>query len=389
MEISERFISRFAPNALIFDEDDTGRDMYIVISGRVEVYQRRPDGSETQLAVFAPGQIFGEMALVEAMPRSASARALEEGADLIAIDQPRFVYLLSHQPAFALNVMQAISQRLRVSNRGETAEWSALEDVVSETASEKKYTPKVFEIRPDIYQFMLPNRGSHVYLLRGRTKNVLIDAGLPQTTEHLEACLQTLGLSTKNIDLLILTHEHIDHAGGAPYFSGRTLLAAHRLVANKVIAQDEFVLMNKAFGVDLGDFCIDLQLEHGNIINLGNHELQVIHTPGHTSGGICLYEPTQRLLFSGDMVFAGGNMGGVFGSGNISDYIASLKVLRNLQIDEILPGHGKVSKAPHADLDQAIKLAGQLLTDSKAFLGALNMRNSFDQVLKAAFGLKG
>lgn len=389
MQISERFVSRFAPNAQIFAEDDLGGEMFIVIDGQVGVFRRREDGSEESLAVFGPGQIFGEMALVETLPRSASARALADGAELIAIDQPRFVYLLSHQPAFALNVMQAISQRLRLSTHGSGAEINAAADSKAAACEPGRLTPKLHQIRPEIYQIVLPNRGSHVYLLSGRTKNVLIDAGLPTTTAHLESALQSLGMSPSDIHLVVLTHEHIDHAGGAPYFSGHAMVAAHRLAANKVIAQDEFVLMSQAFGVSLGDFCIDLQLEHGNIINLGNFELQVVHTPGHTSGGICLYEPSQRLLFSGDMVFAGGIMGGVFGSGNISDYIASLRALRNLRIDEILPGHGRLSLDPYGDLDRAIALAGQLLIDSKDFLGALNMRNSFDQVLKAAFGLKG
>ena len=114
MQIAERFISHYAPNELIFTEGDDGREMFVVIEGEVGIFRDLPDGQEERIAVLGSGQIFGEMALVEALPRSASVRAMGEGASLIRIDQPRFVYLLSHQPAFALSVMQSISQRLRL-----------------------------------------------------------------------------------------------------------------------------------------------------------------------------------------------------------------------------------------------------------------------------------
>ena len=388
MQISERFINRYNTGDSVFTEGEAGRDMFIVVAGRVGVFKQGAHGEEETVAELVTGQIFGEMALVEALPRSASVRALVDGTELIKIDQPRFVYLVSHQPAFALSVMQSISQRLR-NSLGTDAPIQLAKNPEPRRPDSGKKELVVNELHPGIFQFVLPQRGCHVYLLKGRSKNVLIDTGLPQTAPYVEECLQSVGLSSRDIHLVALTHEHVDHAGGAAYLGQHAMIAAHRLAANKVASQDEFVLMNQAFGVEVGDFCVDLQLEHGNIINLGNFELQVIHTPGHTSGGICFYEPNARLLFCGDMVFAGGIMGGVFGSGNISDYIASLKVMRNLRIDQMLPGHGQICTQPYDDLDGAIRLAETLMTDTKAFLGALNMRSSFDQVLRAAFGLKG
>ena len=89
------------------------------------------------------------------------------------------------------------------------------------------------------------------------------------------------------------------------------------------------------------------------MLELGDYRLRILHTPGHTSGSICLYEPDHRLLFTGDTVMAGGMMGGIFGSGNISDYIATLKRLATLRVDEFYPGHGRLSTDPTADMEVA------------------------------------
>lgn len=386
MQIEERLIRRYAAGEQVFAEGDAGREMFVVVDGEVGIYRRGAGGAQAIVGVAGPGDIFGEMALVEALPRTASVRAMPGGVSLVPIDHARFVYLLTHQPAFALNVMQAISQRVRDS-RGIAATAPANEAAAVRSGEDAgRRGPHVNELRPGIFQFVLPQRGSHVYLVRGRSRNVLIDTGLQQTIGALEEGLATLGLAAGDIDLVILTHEHIDHAGGAPRFAGHSMIAAHRLAANKVTTQDDFALMTQAFGASAADFRVDIHFEDGAVIDLGTHELNIIHTPGHTSGGVCLYEPGQRLLFSGDMMFAGGIMGGVFGSGNISDYIGSLKQLRNLRLDAILPGHGRVCTDPYGDLDRAILLAGHLLADSKDLLAALNLRASFDQVLRAAFG---
>ena len=88
-------------------------------------------------------------------------------------------------------------------------------------------TPRVSELAPGIWQFAGVRRSAHAYLLRGRHRTALVDSGLPTTTAYLEACLATIGLAAADPDLLVLTHEHIDHAGGAPFFAGasRALMA--------------------------------------------------------------------------------------------------------------------------------------------------------------------
>jgi glyoxylase-like metal-dependent hydrolase (beta-lactamase superfamily II) len=230
--------------------------------------------------------------------------------------------------------------------------------------------PKIIEVGPDIYQFRSEKPGSHIYLIRGRSKNVLIDTG---TTSHfplLKERLSDVGLRVRDIHLVLLTHEHFDHVGATTFFHKTAVVAAHRLAANKLDLQDDFVTLNKYYNVPSKPFWVDIWLEDGAVIELGNRRLRVIHTPGHTSGCVCYFEPDAGLLLSGDTVFAGGTLSDVAGSGSVSDYMESVQRLSNLRVKNILPGHGRPSDTPEEDMPRAVENARELLNDSMVFFEA-------------------
>ena len=127
-------------------------------------------------------------------------------------------------------------------------------------------------------------------------------------------------------------------------------------------------MMKKYFDLPAKPFHADIWLEGDTMIELGNYRLRTIHTPGHCSGCISLYEPDQRLLFTGDTVFAGGALSGIFASGSISDYVNSLQRLSGLRADEVYPGHGRISNTPQEDLQRAVDESRAILEDSKVFL---------------------
>lgn len=237
-------------------------------------------------------------------------------------------------------------------------------------ASVPSEPPKTIEVRPDIYQFRSEKPGSHIYLIRGRAKSVLIDTG---TTKHfplLKSRLSDVGLRVQDIDLVLLTHEHFDHIGATTYFHKTAVVAAHRLAANKLDLQDDFVTLNKYYNVPSRPFWVDIWLEDGAVIELGNRTLRVVHTPGHTSGCVCYFEPDEGLLFSGDTVFAGGTLSDVAGSGSVSDYMESVRRLCNLRVNQIFPGHGRSSDTPEEDMPRAVENARELLNDSMMFFEA-------------------
>lgn len=235
---------------------------------------------------------------------------------------------------------------------------------------------KVIEVRKGIYQFLGEKPGSHVYLVQGRDKNVLIDTGISSNFRHLVDCLKQLGLKARDIDLVILTHEHFDHIGAAAFFFETAVIAAHRLAANKIELQDEFVTLTKYRDAASKPFYAHIWLEDDTIIALGNYELRVLHTPGHTSGCICLYELNERLLFSGDTVFANGTLSEIATSGNISDYVNSLQRLNTLRIVDMCPGHGRISSIPEQDMKQAVVYARTLMEDSKVLFEAITPKKS-------------
>ncbi len=96
--------------ATVFRKGDRANGMYVVRSGKVELY----DGAITYETV-SPGSIFGEMAMVDGCPRSASARAATD-CQLIWIDNAGFMRLVERSPLFAVRVMRVMGKRLRAMN---------------------------------------------------------------------------------------------------------------------------------------------------------------------------------------------------------------------------------------------------------------------------------
>jgi len=94
---------------------------------------------------------------------------------------------------------------------------------------------------------------------------------------------------------------------------------------------------------------VHLWLENRFRFDLGNFSLEVIHTPGHTSGSICLYELNHNVLFTGDTLFAGGSLSYIAESGSVGDYIYFISHLTTRKINKIYPGHGDISKKPEPD----------------------------------------
>ncbi len=106
---------------------------------------------------------------------------------------------------------------------------------------------------------------------------------------------------------------------------------------------------------------IHLWLEDKFRFDVGNFILEIIHTPGHTSGSICIYEVNQNFLFTRDTVFAKGTLSYISESGSIGDYINSIGRLATMKVKKILPGHGDISKTPDEDMKKAIANAHGLL----------------------------
>jgi CRP-like cAMP-binding protein len=97
----------FAAGSVIFNEGDSGRHLYAVKEGTVDILVHGQ-----VVASIGPGEIFGEMALIDSEPRSAKAVAKTE-CQLVSVDERRFAFLVQQTPQFALQVMKIMAERLR------------------------------------------------------------------------------------------------------------------------------------------------------------------------------------------------------------------------------------------------------------------------------------
>jgi CRP/FNR family transcriptional regulator len=115
LHFTGKFTRSFRRGEVIFEEGSAGRHLYVINAGGVDILRRAP-GGDVLIGSLGAGEIFGEMALVDDLPRSATAVAAEDGTELVAIDHPHFIYLIGQQPAFALVVLKALSLKLRAQN---------------------------------------------------------------------------------------------------------------------------------------------------------------------------------------------------------------------------------------------------------------------------------
>ena len=111
----EKCINDFDVGDVIFEEGSSGRELFVVLEGQIEIAKITGAG-KTVIVTLGKGEFFGEMAVIDGSSRSATAIAAAPKTRVMRINHARFVYLVSQQPAFALMVMDALSKRLRASN---------------------------------------------------------------------------------------------------------------------------------------------------------------------------------------------------------------------------------------------------------------------------------
>jgi CRP/FNR family transcriptional regulator, cyclic AMP receptor protein len=111
----EHLVRKHSSGTVLFREGDRGHTMYVIRAGKVNISKRIGE-SEITLAMLGPGEFFGEMALLEGLPRSAGAVVVEE-ALLIELEQNAFATLVRRNSEIALRLMRRLSSRLREADR--------------------------------------------------------------------------------------------------------------------------------------------------------------------------------------------------------------------------------------------------------------------------------
>ena len=93
-------------------------------------------------------------------------------------------------------------------------------------------------------------------------------------------------------------------------------------------------------------------------INIGSEfAFQIYFTPGHSQGSVCYYEPNKKILIPGDLVFTGGSFGRYdFPGGSLEALIESIKLVNNLDVKYLLPGHMGISDNGNQQIDYSYKM---------------------------------
>ncbi len=142
----------------------------------------------------------------------------------------------------------------------------------------------------------------------------------------------------------LLTHGHFDHAFGAAFVFERYGLRPRCHSADLPLLADLGAQMQEMFGhaFACASAPVGEVLTVGEVIDVGDLRFSVLASPGHTPGGVCLYLEAERILFSGDSLFAGSIGRTDFSGGNHWQLIRSLQTLLKTLPAEVavLPGHG-------------------------------------------------
>jgi hydroxyacylglutathione hydrolase len=170
---------------------------------------------------------------------------------------------------------------------------------------------------------------SNIYIF----EDIIVDTGTGDNIRYIKDSIKAADILVDDLALIVNTHNHYDHIGGNRCFDLE--VAMHREDAKAIEEGNDEATVASMFGRSMNGMKVDRKLEEGDKI----HDFNVLHTPGHTKGGICLY--TDEILISGDTVFAGGGCGRMDIGGDINDMKESLKRLSQLDVEYLLPGHGQ------------------------------------------------
>ena len=120
-----------------------------------------------------------------------------------------------------------------------------------------------------------------------------------------EKILDMLNILGVNLKYIYLTHCHSDHTGALEELKEKTgaKLLIHRIESENL--KDEGINLSAELGIKNVEIEADARVDDGDILHVGDIELKVIHTPGHTNGGSSLYIEKEKIVFTGDTIFKG------------------------------------------------------------------------------------
>jgi hydroxyacylglutathione hydrolase len=190
---------------------------------------------------------------------------------------------------------------------------------------------KVFDGLHAFLWRMNTQNNCNAYLIDGNMK-VLIDPGHRHLFSHIRKNLDLLEISLDQISVALVTHGHPDHLEAVKQLHPSTMFT---------ISGEEYKNIKKFAGLypDMPEPAFFL--EEGDL-TIGDLRFQVVMTPGHSPGSLCLYWPDKKALFTGDVVFFQGIGRTDLPGGNGKELKKSIQRIRQLDVEYLLTGHGEI-----------------------------------------------
>ena len=218
-----------------------------------------------------------------------------------------------------------------------------------------KLTENVYAIT-DLFHSKGPLAGVNTGIIFTSNSVVFLDSGMTvDSGEFLWKVAEEKIKNRKNL-YLILTHQHSDHVFGMRAMKNRGV----RIIAHKIVGEEfkddngeykQFIMDMDKLSKEEGDRLYgnvvlsvpDEMIERDAVLNIDGEEIHLLVTPGHTPDCICIYHPRSKTLFAGDTVYESRSPATKFGGPTEwKQWAFQLERLKQLDIEIIVPGHGKL-----------------------------------------------
>ena len=179
---------------------------------------------------------------------------------------------------------------------------------------------------------------ANTYVIRDEL-TVLIDPGFEIYLGLRLEEMEKDGISAEDIDLIMLTHLHPDHCNATAALKdisgAKVALHSSQMEYLDIMLEE----VSRVLGVGTGPkFEVDLVLDEN--LSIGDTELRIVHTPGHSPGSVCFYVSAEKILICGDLVFEKSVGRTDLPFGNKEELEKSINMISALDTELLLPGHG-------------------------------------------------
>ncbi len=266
----------------------------------------------------------------------------------------------------------------------------------------------VEKIRDNLYRAEIPLprnplKATNSYIIKDKKRNLVIDTGMnrDECKEALSDAFRQLDLDLEHTDYFV-THLHADHVGLVAEFSAPDAAIFFNEPDAEILRRtDLWQLVSSlagkhGFPEELVDAAIDshpgqryspkgpvnfTMVKDGDLLTYGDYELHCVTTPGHTRGHTCLYEPDQKLFFSGDHILGDitPNISTWLETSNpLAEYFISLDRVYNLDISLVLPGHRSLIRDCRQRIDQLKEHHRQRLAEVLEIIREIGQGSAFE-----------